>query len=235
MIRREAACKHFAAGKILRRTGFACPCKNEIRGPPYTVCSEKFVSGVTVTSGTIVNILNDSLTGAENLKRSRMTVYANAYIDFGNGPVMADTENIGKVTGTCASLERVLTALDEKYLTLNTAVQTQLDNLYAKWSEKGVSFDFSNIGKPKKVIDNANLVFDAGTTDAYCSVCEKKVTWTALQDSETMVVATDGGHYYLASDLTVSLSGSGVYAYFQAPGKTGHKACLHLNGHNLTI
>lgn len=200
----------------------------------YTVCSEKFVSGVTVTSGTIVNILNDSLTGAENLKRSRMTVYANAYIDFGNGPVMADTENIGKVTGTCASLERVLTALDEKYLTLNTAVQTQLDNLYAKWSEKGVSFDFSNIGKPKKVIDNANLVFDAGTTDAYCSVCEKKVTWTALQDSETMVVATDGGHYYLASDLTVSLSGSGVYAYFQAPGKTGHKACLHLNGHNLT-
>ena len=34
MIRREAVCKHFADGKILRRAGFACPCKNEIMGSP---------------------------------------------------------------------------------------------------------------------------------------------------------------------------------------------------------
>ena len=200
----------------------------------YTVCDEKFVAGATVTSGTSVNILQPELSAAENLKRSRMNIYANAYIDLGDGPIMADTANVGKTTGVSASLQRVLSALDEKYATLNAATRGQLDKLNALWAEKGVEFGFVNIGKPVRVIDNSNLRFDAGTTNAWCSVCEKKVTWTALEESSAMVVAKDGYHYYLADDLTVSLSGSGIYAYLQAPDKTGHKACLHLNGHNLT-
>lgn len=200
----------------------------------YTVCGEKFFSGATVTSGTVVNILDPNLSGAENLRRSRMRIYANAYIDFGNGPIMADTTNGGKVTGVSASLQQVLVTLDENYNSLCTSVQAQLDKLYMQWSGQGVNFSFTNINKARKAVDNSNLKFDAGTTNAYCPVCEKKVTWTALKDSTTMVLATDGGHYYLASDLTVSLSGSGIFAYFQAPSKTGHKACLHLNGHNLT-
>lgn len=200
----------------------------------YTVCDQKFVRSATVTSGTVVNILNSEFSGAENLKRSRMPIYANAYMDLGNGPIMADTDNIGRLSGVSASLQQVLLALDEKYPDLSIQTRTQLDKLSAMWAEQGVDFNFTNIGKIKKTIDNSALKFDAGTSNAYCSVCEKKVAWTALKNSTTMVVATNGGHYYLADDLTVSLSGSGIYAYFQAPGKTGHKACLHLNGHNLT-
>ena len=206
----------------------------QVQTDAYTECSQKFVSGATVTSGTVVNILDPELSGAENLKRSRMNIFANAYIDLGNGPIMADTTDVGKPAGVSASLQRVLSVLDEKYATLNAATRRQLDALNALWTEKGVAFGFVNIGKPIKIIDNSNLQFDAGTTNAYCSVCQKKVSWTALTDSTTMVVAKDGYHYYLADDLTVSLSGSGVYAYLQAPDKTGHKACLHLNGHNLT-
>lgn len=200
----------------------------------YTECTDKFVSGTALSSGTVVNILKEDFSGAENIKRSRMQIYANAYIDLGDGPIMADTANTGKLTGVSASLQRVLAALDTNYSALGTSVRAQLDGLYASWKEKGVEFETTSIGKPQIVIDNSNLVFDVGTTNAYCPVCEKKVTWTALADSTTMIAATDGGHYYLKDDLTVSLSGSGIYAYFQAPGKTGHKACLHLNGHNLT-
>lgn len=200
----------------------------------YTVADEKFASGSTVISGAVVNILDADLTGSENLRRSNMQIFANAYIDLGNGPIMADTANAGKRAGTSASLQQILMALDNSYSAQSIRIKDQLDAFETTWKAAGVNFNFASIGKQRKVIDNNNLSFDAGTTNAYCPVCEKKVTWTALKDSTTMVVATDGGHYYLADDLTVALSGSGIYAYFQAPGKTGHKACLHLNGHNLT-
>ncbi|MBR2311393.1 MAG: hypothetical protein IKA47_12840 [Oscillospiraceae bacterium] len=193
----------------------------------YTVSADKFVSGTTVTSGSVVGILKEELTPAENLKRSRMPLYANAYIDLGNGPIVADTENVGKKAGTKASLMQVLAALDSAYSGYSAVIQGQLDDFVAAWSD--VNFNLVNIGKEKKVVDNSNLVFDAGTTDAYCPVCEKKVTWIALTTAQT--TAANGSHYYLAEDLTHT--GDGDY-FFRAPTTGGHKACLHLNGHNMT-
>lgn len=193
----------------------------------YTVCSEKFVSGVTASSGSVVNIMKEELTSSENARRSRMPLYANVYVDLGNGPIMADMVNVGKKTGTSASLAQVLAALDSSYSGYSASVQGQLDDFVAAWS--GVNFNLVNIGKEKKVIDNSNLVFDAGTTDAYCPVCEEKVTWTALTAAQT--TASNGSHYYLAEDLTHT--GDGDY-FFRAPTTGGHKTCLHLNGHNMT-
>lgn len=196
-------------------------------GDFYTVSGDKFISGTTVTSGAVVGILKEELTAAENLKRCRMPLYANAYIDLGSGPIVADTENAGKTTGTSASLMQVLAALDSAYSGYSTTVQTQLDDFVATWS--GVNFNLVNIGKQKKVFDNSNLVFDAGTKNAYCPACEKKVAWTALTTAQT--TATNGKHYYLAEDLTHT--GDGDY-YFRAPTTGGYTACLHLNGHNMT-
>ena len=206
----------------------------------YTVASDKFVSGTTVTSGSVVGILKQDLTDAENARRCQMQLYANAYIEINGQVLMADNDNVAKqvsdsdFTGIASSLQEVLLALDNSYATQIVTVKAQLDSFYREWKTDNSIWQFQNIGTATRAIDNSNLIFDAGTKNAYCPVCEKKVTWTALADSTTMVVATNGNHYYLAEDLTVSLSGSGIYAYFQAPDKTGHKACLHLNGHNLT-
>lgn len=196
-------------------------------GDAYTVSSEKFVSGTTVTSGSVVDIMKSNLSASENLKRSRMPIYANAYIDFGNGPIMADTENVGTKNGTSASLYQILYALDSTYDTMTAIEQRQLDNFVDAWSN--AHFSFANIGKTKKIIDNSNLVFDAGTKNAYCPVCEKKVTWTALTTAQT--TAANGKHYYLAEDVTHT--GDGDY-FFRAPTTGGYTACLHLNGHNMT-
>lgn len=193
----------------------------------YTVSKEKFISGTTAASGSVVGILKADLTAGENLKRCRMPLYANAYIDLGSGPIVADTENVGKKAGTSASLMQVLAALDNAYSGYSASVQGQLDDFVAVWSD--VNFNLVNIGKQKNAIDNSNLVFDVGTTKAYCPVCEKKVTWTALTTAQT--TATNGKHYYLAEDLTHT--GDGDY-YFRAPTTGGYTACLHLNGHNMT-
>ena len=206
----------------------------------YTVSGEKFISGATVTSGSVVGILKDGLSDKENNRRYQMQVYANAYMELNGQILMSDTSNAGKnvnsagFTGNAASLQEVILALDNRYASLSNTVKAQLDNFCDTWKNEDAIWSFENIGSGLRKIDNSDLLFDTGTSNAYCPVCEKNVTWTALKNSTTMIAATDGCHYYLADDLTVSLSGSGVYAYLQAPGKTGHKACLHLNGHNLT-
>ena len=198
-------------------------------GDAYTVSSEKFVSGATVTSGSIVGIMKSDLSASENLKRMRMPIYTNAYIDFGNGPVLADTVNAGTKNGTSASLYRVLFALDNNYDSLTATVQGQLEDFCGFWKSTGLDFGMTKLGKVKTAIDNSNLKFDTGTTNAWCPVCEKKVTWTALKAEET--TSANGGHYYLVQDLTYT--GTGDY-FFRAPTTGGHTACLHLNGHNMT-
>lgn len=209
-------------------------------GDAYTIASDKFVSGATVTSGSVVGIMKEELFGSENLLRANMRLYANAYVEIGENIVLSDTDNVGKIknsadfSGIGSSLIDILTALDSSYASFNPTTQGQIDSFYDAWVDAGVEWDFINIGKSAKIIDNSALTFDADTTDAYCPVCEKKVTWTALPESTTMQKAVDGGHYYLKSDMTFTGSGSGVYAYMQAPGSTGHVACVHLNGHNLT-
>lgn len=193
----------------------------------YTVSSAKFVSGTTITSGSVVDILKEELPASENQKRSRMPIYANAYVDFGNGPVMADTVNDGTKNGTSASLWQVIKALDAVYPAQTQTVQSQLDAFDLKWKTVGVDFGTENIGKEKKHVDNSNLVFDTGTTNALCPVCEKKVTWTAISKP---VTAKDGGHYYLAEDVAFADDGT---TFVKAP-TTGQTACFHLNGHNVT-
>ena len=146
-----------------------------VQDDAYTVTAENFVSGATVTSGSVVGIMKEGLSAAENLNRSRMPIYANAYIDLGNGPIMADTDNIGTRNGTSASLMQVVLALDAAYPELNATTKGQLDAFYKKWNAAGVAFDVQNMGKEKKSVDNSNLVFDEGTTKAWCPVCEKKI------------------------------------------------------------
>lgn len=193
----------------------------------YTVIDGgDFVSGAVVNSGIVADILNDDV-DTDNQANLNTTVFARLYIQIGDTQIVANT-------GAATSLKSLMDNLDGQYNSFTPTVQGQLDDFCNTWKAKGVTWSFTNIGKDKKIIDNSNLSFDAGTTKAYCPVCEIKVTWTALPESSTMLRAGDGGHYYLASDLTFEGSGSGVYAYMQAPGSTGHVACVHLNGHNLT-
>ena len=214
----------------------------------YTVASGAFTSGATVTSGSVVNILKSDLSAAENLKRSNMQLYANSYIDLGNGPIMADVENIGKTvksadfSGIAASLFEVLSALDGKFNGYDYAVKSQLSTFYKNWN---CGWDFANIGK-QKVVDNSPLKFEAGTTNAYCPACEKVVSWMGITQAYVDSLEVTPGktdsvfmsettyatmHYYLAEDITNS--DDPVMGFFRGPG-AGKTACLHLNDHNLT-
>lgn len=209
----------------------------------YTIVSDDFVSGTTVTSGSVIGILKEGLSSAQNIYRLNKRLYANAYIDLGNGPIMTDLDNIGKTinddgfSGIGCSMMGILKTLDGRFDDLSVTVQNQLNAFKSQWDGEGLDWSFTNI-KGTTEVDytefNADLSFAAGTTDAYCPVCEITVTWTALPESSTMIAAVNGGHYYLASDMVFNGSGSGVYAYMQAPGTTGHTACVHLNGNDLT-
>ena len=203
-------------------------------GDAFTVCTDKFASGAIVTSSSVVEIMKEELTSAENVKRSRMSIYANAYIDLGNGPIMADAANVGKKAGISASLAQVLAALDGKYSSYSEIEKGQLRDFNDAWKTAGVNLNLTNIGADT-VVDwdtfNADLVFDAGTTNAYCPVCEKKVTWTPMTDTSTTTTAVDGGHYYLPNDLIFDNDNEKPFMY--APG-AGQEACFHLNGHDLT-
>ncbi len=75
-------------------------------------------------------------------------------------------------------------------------------------------------------IDNSNLVFAEGTTNAMCPLCEKTVTWTAFVPGETTTTLDANTHYYLASDIT--------YESADTMMKANGVSCFHLNGHNIT-
>ncbi|MBO5867838.1 MAG: hypothetical protein J6Q54_02885 [Oscillospiraceae bacterium] len=205
----------------------------------YTVAADNFTSGMVVSSGSVVNILSESA-GKANLSRSKMKIYANTYIDLGDGPVMADTDNIGKnaqdadFTGTGVSLMAVMRALDNQYDSLTVSTQNQLDAFKVKWDANGMNWSFENIGAEKEIdwdAFNADLVFDAGTTDAYCPVCEMKVTWTPMTSKTASTTAANGAHYYLPDDLVFENDNEKPFMY--APG-SNQTACFHLNGHNIT-
>ena len=74
-----------------------------------------------------------------------------------------------------------------------------------------------------KEYDNSNLVFEEGTTRAYCAYCEETVEWTALEKITSATTLTEGAHYYLAEDILDNES------YYNSI-----KNCVHLNGHNVT-
>ncbi|MBR4862979.1 MAG: hypothetical protein IKU07_00265 [Oscillospiraceae bacterium] len=77
---------------------------------------------------------------------------------------------------------------------------------------------------PAPLYDNANLVFEEGTTKALCTYCGEVKEWTALEAvTGGSLSLAEGGHYYLAADMTEN---KGYYNI--------KKACVHLNGHNIT-
>ena len=203
----------------------------------WTVSNVPFTSGVTVTSGSIFGIMKEDRTAAKNDQYAKMKIYANAYVDFGNGPIVADTENAGKVatgnafTGTAVSLYDVMQQLDNTYEAYAGDTHLQLDTFYKQWKEKGMdSWEFKIIGTPESVY-KMGLVFDEGTTNAVCPVCDKKVTWTALT-AEPITLAKDT-HYYLVSDVVYAKTGAG---YLTGATQAADKgvSCLHLNGHKIT-
>ena len=67
-------------------------------------------------------------------------------------------------------------------------------------------------GDDTPVYDNSELAFAEGTTDAECTYCGKVVTWTALETITANFTLENGGHYYLADDIT------GNTAYYSVNG-----------------
>ncbi len=76
------------------------------------------------------------------------------------------------------------------------------------------------------VYDNSNLTFAEGTKQGECTYCGKIVEWTALETITGNTTLADGGHYYLADDIT------GNTAHYAVDGQKS--ACVHLNGHSVT-
>ena len=203
----------------------------------YTVAKEAFESGRITTSGSIFGIMKTTRSATKNNECARMPIYANAYVDFGNGPVVADVANVGKTvdaadfSGVALSLYDVMQKIDSAYGSYNTIVRSQLDAFYLQWKNRGMDWTFTNIGQTAgttDAIDNSNLVFDEGTSNAMCPVCKEKVTWTALTVEETHQNLT--GHYYVPEDLTFENNGDSFF-FNSTKNST---LCVHLNGHNLT-
>lgn len=205
----------------------------------YTVADAAFRSGITATSGSVFGIMKSSRTAAENELCAKTHIYANAYIDLGDGPIVSDTANPGKTVddqgfnGVALSLYDVMFKLDDAYNKYNTTTKLQIDAFYTQWKTLGMDWDFKNVGQTAgstDAVDNSDieLKFDEGTTNAECPVCKKKVTWTALSDETT--THNLKGHYYLTKDLTYT----GTATAFIYNGTTQSTLCLHLNGHNLT-
>lgn len=205
----------------------------------YTIADEPFRSGIVATSGSVFGIMKTSKLPKVNNAHARTPIYANAYIDLGDGPIVADALNPGKTvtdanfTGTALSLYDVMVKLDGLYTSYNTATRLQLDAFYQQWKPLGMDWEFANIGKTTDstgAVDNSDieLKFDEGTTNAVCPVCEQKVTWTPLSDDTK--IHNLKGHYYLTKDLTYT----GSEYQFIYNGTSQSTLCLHLNGHNIT-
>ena len=208
----------------------------------YTVAATNFKSGVTATSGSIFGIMKDARSALLNNRYARTPIYANPYIDLGNGPIVGDTVNPGKTVadanfdGIAMSLYDVMMRLDATYNNYKITDRLQLDNFYTQWKNKGMNWGFVNIGQTAAAgnVDNSDieLKFDEGTTNATCPVCQKKVTWTPIYDNPSyynLAANETKTHYYLAEDVTYT----GTSTFFQSTVRNKN-TCFHLNGHNLT-
>ncbi len=200
----------------------------------YTVMDD-FESGKPVNSGAVVDIMANNYFPSTNYENAGMEIYANCYIDFGNGPMMGDTKNIDMCssdagfTGVAYSLNDILDVVEETYQDYSLAERATLDSFYAQWKNNGIFKEFTMLGSGDQTIANQKLVFDAGTTNAVCPVCAVKVTWTAITDDTKEQVLT-GGHYYLTGSLTYK----GTNHSYIYNGTSNTTACLHLNDFNIT-
>lgn len=199
----------------------------------YTIASEPFRSGVVANSGALVEIMKEDQSVRLNNQHSNIKVYANAYIELDGYIVVGDNENAGNTAtqenfnGAAYSLQSVMTAVDDYLYTYTKADRETISTFYNTWKDRGLGAGFAQIDAldEKPTADmNANLAFASGTTNAYCPVCKKTVTWTKVTTSTGKL---GEGHYYLEE----SLSKSGQFLIIPNSGQT---ACLHLNGNNLT-
>ena len=209
--------------------------RNETR---YTAYNDAFRPGVVATSGSVFNIMGEDKTAQANAERGEMKIYANPYLILGDEiVVIGDTKNPGKTAddagfdGVAYSLRNTMEAVEVEYYTYTKEQRNLLDAFYTQWKDKGMDWQLVNVGQPAAV-SNENLVFTPGTSDAWCDVCKKTVTWIAVTQEthgETGIgTDTANKHYYLAEDILYS----GKSNFIRAPGSGS--ACLHLNGHDLT-
>ena len=204
----------------------------------YTVANEPFKSGALCVSGSVYGIMKETNDPAANDANGKMPIYVNAYIDFGSGPLVGDTKNPGKTvsdskfTGVAHSLCTAMQRMDEVFYThMDESDRYVAETFYQQWQAKGMAWEFLNIGKSAPTaIDNSNLQFAEGTTNAYCPVCEETVAWTAIGQEKT-TVSLGGKHYYLTKDLTFAGTSDSGYI---TNGSANTTACVHLNGHNIT-
>lgn len=206
----------------------------------YTEATVPFESGATATSGAVFGIMKAEREAEENSACGQMKIYANAYIRFQMDDLVAvgDVANAGKkdgdegYTGIGYSLRDVMMELDSKYYDCEKKTQIQLDLFYDGWKKDGMDWTYENID-PTYTVDNSDLVFEEGTTNAYCPVCKKVVTWTALDTADAKVTLANKQHMYLTKSLTCTLTYSNITAFIIGPSG-GSSACLHLNGFDIT-
>lgn len=209
----------------------------------YTVMEEPFRSGVTATSGSVFGILKEDYGAGENAARGAVKIYANPYVCFaldGSMTVTGDVKNPGKTAedadfdGVAYSLLDTLEQFDKLYYQYEAEKRTDVNAFCAQWKSRGVSWEFGNIDQGRDV-NNSNLVFDGNTKNAECPVCRKTVTWKTVTQADygttAIGAAANGAHYYLAEDIVYT---GDEEQFIRAPGG-GEPACLHLNGHNLTV
>ena len=208
----------------------------------YTVSAEQFKSGVIANSGSVFGIMKDTREADLNRQCGEVKIYANPYIQIGTDYYMGDDENAGKTVkdesfdGIALSLHDVMDALEEKYEELSVTTRRSVDKFYQTWQSKGMgTWKYENIGTEINKFDNSDLQFTEGTTKARCPACDAIVEWTAITQADYgtngIGTATNGTHYYLTEDVTYTGDDAGFIAN---PTDKNEKACLHLNGHNLT-
>ena len=204
----------------------------------YTVATTGFKSGMTVTSGAVFGIMKEERKPANNDAYGKVRIYANPYVKTDTDAIfVGDTKNPGKTAadedfdGVACSLQETMETVDQIFFAYDLTDRTQFNTFYNTWKDKGMDWDFDNVSDEPTGIDNSDLQFTSGT-NAYCPVCKKTVTWTAMTQSTygtTRLVASSGKHYYLAEDITYTGTDASM---IRGPG-SGTVACLHLNGHNL--
>lgn len=204
-----------------------------------------FGDGTEATSCEVAGIMQKTQPSLINARNGKMKIYANPYIRLhsADGPVIVgDTDNVGKTaedpdfSGCAYSLQSAMEAFDRNYGSFSEEERTDMEQFWTVWKDRGMHWPFTYIGK-LDVVDNSPL--ELVNNKAFCPACKRNVTWKKLESSDACLRLSDGDHYYLADDevtlsvSTVAANGDSVSAAIIAPGRNS-KACVHLNGHNLT-
>ena len=178
------------------------------------------ISGGKITNGDIYVSQKQSLTLSGKPEIELVTLQAGATLQV---------EQLQQGASITVSAEGVFTEANSQM----AAYQTYFKPL---WQDTQIQLENDALvcvlPKVPSSVDNSNLTFDLGTTNAMCPVCRKKVTWIGISGELTEHQWLQaGGHYYLSGDVTYAGTDEALYSPISGVAKT---ACLHLNGHNIT-